>query len=194
MIEWPDTLPSPLIAEFSLTPKENVLRRQLQSGRSPETRRFGAGTGDMCPGKLTLSSSGFETFKYFYEHTLNMGIEWFFADWIEKIGLTSEDYIVKIVGYPAYNTSDNITIYVSITLYICKIRSTSDESVTKMTNPSALSGPGLKVAFDRSGEYFAIACTSSPYFNWFSRNGTGFAKLSNPSSPGHQVFLCPHNC
>jgi hypothetical protein len=117
MVEWLAILPAPYIS-ISGTQGNNTLRRKLQSGRQ-EVRRYGSGAPDEFSVTFRILNENLLDFKNFYERTLNMGLNWFSADWIES-NLGYSDHLARIVGYPKRMGHGRLYSEFSVTLHIKK--------------------------------------------------------------------------
>lgn len=96
MAEWPTSLPAPQ-KKISITLGDTRIERRLQSGRT-EFRRFGDGKPDQAKVLFRLLWAQWETFKEFYRHDLNLGLNWFSASWLATLGYS--EHKAKILGYP----------------------------------------------------------------------------------------------
>lgn len=95
-LSWPIDLPSPQ-KNIVINPGNTRIERKLQSGRT-EFRRFGSGKPDQAKILFRLTWAQWETFRDFYEKDLNLGMNWFSADWLIALGYSN--YKAKILGYP----------------------------------------------------------------------------------------------
>ncbi|MCK5245227.1 MAG: hypothetical protein KAJ90_08150, partial [Desulfobacterales bacterium] len=116
MAEWPTGLPAPQ-KKIGVTPGDTRIERKLQSGRT-EFRRFGNGMPDQLKVLIRLLWAQWETFKIFYEYDLNLGVNWFSADWLIVLGY--DDYKAKILGYPREVARQNHYVDVVCDLLIQK--------------------------------------------------------------------------
>ena len=96
MATWPITLPAPQ-KSISITPSDTRKERKLQSGRL-EYRRLGDGKPDQAKMLFRLTWAEWDIFKEFYAYDLNLGINWFSADWLADLGY--DIHKAKILGYP----------------------------------------------------------------------------------------------
>ena len=96
MAIWPITL-SALQKKISITLGDTRKERKLQSGRA-EYRRFGDGKPDQANVLFRLTWAQWDIFKEFHAYDLNLGINWFSADWLTDLGYDAHK--AKILGYP----------------------------------------------------------------------------------------------
>lgn len=96
MASWPSTLPAPQ-KSISITPGDTRKERKLQSGRI-EFRRLGDGKPDQTRVPFRLTWAQWDIFKEFHAHELNLGINWFSADWLVDLGYDAHK--ARILGYP----------------------------------------------------------------------------------------------
>lgn len=116
MASWPSTLPAPQ-KSISITPGDTRKDRRLQSGRT-EFRRFGDGKPDEARVPFRLTWAEWDIFKEFYAHDLNLGINWFSADWLADLGYDAHK--AKILGYPREVALQSYYVDVLCTLLIQK--------------------------------------------------------------------------
>jgi hypothetical protein len=95
---WPSTVPAPQREDMRRVPVGAVSRRRCQSGRV-EARRFGGAPPDMVEAPILLTVAEYADLVEFYEDDLEMGTEWFTADWIEDLGYTAS-HAGRFIGYP----------------------------------------------------------------------------------------------
>lgn len=95
MADWPLTVPGPQVG-WETSVGNNVLIRKLQSGRVGMTR-YGSGAADQCSCTFRFTTEQKELFDQFYRQTLNFGVNWFAAWWLNSMGY--EQHKAKIAGY-----------------------------------------------------------------------------------------------
>ena len=98
-IPWPTTLPAPR-ADIELLSGDNVVRRTGESGRI-EGRRFGWGAFDTSRAVFRLKDTQPAIFEAFWLDSLNMGMNWVTASWLDLLGYDHATYAFRIIGYPA---------------------------------------------------------------------------------------------
>jgi len=103
MATWPATLPAPLRDGVSVELGNNSVARKCQSGRT-EAVRYGSGSPDRWQVKIRLLGAQFDVFRSFFNADLNIGTNWFSAEWITK-DLGYSDHKGKVVGYPQETVS-----------------------------------------------------------------------------------------
>ena len=103
MAVWPSSLPAPLISNLSVELGSNAMMRKCQSGRKTAVR-YGSGAPDRWQVVVRLRGTQFSAFRAFYNADLNLGANWFSADWITG-ALGYADHNGKIVGYPRETVS-----------------------------------------------------------------------------------------
>lgn len=96
MATWHNDLPDPS-RSISVTAGSNLSKKKWQSGRT-ENRRFGAGAPDRVKMQIRLKTEQVRTFESWYNRDLNLGINWFTADWLAGLGYTTHS--ARIVEYP----------------------------------------------------------------------------------------------
>lgn len=96
MATWPSTLPAPQ-KNIGIVPGDTRIDRKLQSGRT-EFRKFGDGKPDQMKALFRLTWAEWDIFKEFHMHELNLGINWFSADWLTDLGYDAHK--ARILGYP----------------------------------------------------------------------------------------------
>lgn len=75
-INWPSTLPSPLLEGYKKEIVESVLRQKPDSGPPIARRRFTSG-GETIVFKLIINDTQLDTLEIFYYNTTNYGVELF---------------------------------------------------------------------------------------------------------------------
>lgn len=103
-IPWPTNIPAPQRESLSLNFGTNALLRRNNSGRV-EARRFGAGAEDTASCIIRCRGDEIARFQYFYEVTLNLGLNWFTAPWVTGLGYPG--YGARITGYPQKSASND---------------------------------------------------------------------------------------
>ena len=170
MAEWPLTLPAPQ-KKISITPSDTRVGRRLQSGRT-EYRQFGDGQPDQAKVLFRLTWAQWETFKHFYDRTLNLGLNWFTANWLTTLGYT--DHGAKILGYPREIARQGYYVDVMCTMLIQK----TDWIIGEDTSwPCAADGgtpvediPGYIYGGQHSGDYYQDCDEYTPNTNtWASK-------------------------
>jgi hypothetical protein len=96
MIAWPSNLPAP-VNDPTITPGDTCKRRKLMSGRV-EVRRFGDGAPDQLAVVFRFVDDERESFDDWFHWELNLGANWFTADWLEIFGYT--EHAARFLGYP----------------------------------------------------------------------------------------------
>ena len=76
MAVWPNSLPAPLLAGYSVKPANNVLRTDMESGAA-RARPLSRSRLDKVPFSLILMGSQVETFRDFYDNEAGQGSIWF---------------------------------------------------------------------------------------------------------------------
>ncbi len=75
-VNWPETLPPPLIDGYAASPVSPVLRTELESGRAIMRRRY-VSTPVMLAVSWLLNDEQAGIFESFFYSTLEDGIKWF---------------------------------------------------------------------------------------------------------------------
>jgi hypothetical protein len=114
MAVYPSTLPMPQKG-ISITPGNTNVIRETISGRK-EIRRMGSGAPDKATVTFRFTWNEWATFKTFFDSTLNLGLNWFSADWIPSLGYS--DHKARILGYPKVRATQKYFVDVSATLII----------------------------------------------------------------------------
>lgn len=114
MVTWPTTLPAPQ-KNIGIVPGDTRIERRLQSGRT-EFRRFGDGKPDAIKALFRFTWAEWDIFKEFHAHELNLGINWFSADWIDSLGYNT--HRARILGYPREVALQNYYVDVLCNLII----------------------------------------------------------------------------
>ncbi len=116
MKAWPPGLNGPE-NDAQVKPGTNLFRRKLESGRT-EVRRFGSGAPDVVTLSFYFSETDIETFTVWYDWDLNLGSNWFTADWLSIIGYTS--HAARFLGHPKYTGKRGEEWRVSATVIVQK--------------------------------------------------------------------------
>lgn len=110
-ITWPETLPY-LLAGWSMTPGENILRSQPERGPAKTRRKTTAKTRSYS-GSLHLSSSQLGTFLTFAEDTLkSRSLPFLFPDYMENAMASCRivSYSVTHDGKSGYEVSIELEV------------------------------------------------------------------------------------
>lgn len=118
MATWPTTLPVPLRDNATCTIGNNVLYRKMESGRR-EVRRYGSAAPDKWTLTLRLKKDQIDLFNTFFRVNLNLGTNWFTADWITT-RLGYPDHKGKFASYPTLQTDAGSYQDVTIDILIKK--------------------------------------------------------------------------
>jgi hypothetical protein len=85
-VEWPNSLPLPLVEGYALTPQEAVLRTDMESGPARQRRRF-----RQTPTRITVrwlfSEFEFALFEAWYKYHADEGAQWFQITLLGGLGL-----------------------------------------------------------------------------------------------------------
>ena len=76
MIAYPDFLPGPLLAGYTLNQQSNLLRSEMDSGQARVRRRF-ANVPSTISATWTFTAEQSAWFEYFIDDSLSGGIAWF---------------------------------------------------------------------------------------------------------------------
>ena len=76
---FPSELPGPLVSGYSATRQDPILRTGMDAG-APRARRRYTDTADYLDCSWAFDQAEMNIFKWFYEETLNDGLEWFDMD------------------------------------------------------------------------------------------------------------------
>lgn len=129
MATYPTTLPAPQ-KSISITLGDTCVRRDTLSGRQ-EIRRMGSGAPDIARLSLRLTWDEWVVFKEFYTRDLNLGLNWFSADWLTTLGYTAHK--ARLTEFPRERARQKQYVDVSLSLVI---QLTTDITTTDSSWPS----------------------------------------------------------
>ncbi|NRA56234.1 MAG: hypothetical protein HRU23_18995 [Gammaproteobacteria bacterium] len=100
MLNYPDSLPSPLLKPLSFKRQSNVLRTKMDSGQARVRRRFKS-----VPTSMTATwrckSTDAAVFEGFITHALHDGSAWFTMNILTPLGLVQHE--VRFITSPMEN-------------------------------------------------------------------------------------------
>lgn len=85
-VQWPNTLPLPLVDGYGLTPQEAVLRTDMESGPARQRRRFRQ-TPTRISVRWLFSETQFALFEAWYKFHADEGGQWFEITLLGGLGL-----------------------------------------------------------------------------------------------------------
>ena len=118
MATWPTLLPDPMKDSASCVLGSNAIYRKTQSGRR-EVTRFGSAAPDNWKLLLRLRVDQYEVFNNFYRQDLNLGVNWFSANWISEV-LGYTDHLARIVSFPERRVSNLVFTDLNLNVLIKK--------------------------------------------------------------------------
>ena len=114
---WPVGVPSPNVNDLRIIPSNTLKVRRLESGRT-EIRRFSSGEPFLFEGSIEMSQTEYETFCQWYDEDHQLGTEWSEASWLDRLGFSSADYLIRLVTYPRAPRHNGHRATVSFNLFI----------------------------------------------------------------------------
>lgn len=114
MASWPSHIPGPSKA-FSITLGTGTVSRKTQSGRT-DRRCWGSGFADTISSQVRVPNEHVSDFKEFFEVTLNMGVNWFTADWLPLFGY--DNHVAKFGKFPKKKGVGPLYCDYSVTFFI----------------------------------------------------------------------------
>ena len=138
MINYPTTLPRPLLKPYTLNQQSNLLRTQMTAGNARVRKRFSnvptTFTAEwLCKQSEALMLEGF------VEHALNGGVNWFVMDILTPQGLVSHD--VRFVSSPLEDCKPYSAVFWQYKAHIeIKKRQTitEEQTVAQLLTPNTI--------------------------------------------------------
>lgn len=83
---WPDFLPPPTLADYSLKPKSRTVRTDMEAGTARVRRRF-TRVPTVTPAQWVFDQAQFGLFEWWFENTIDGGAAWFAGPALNGTGL-----------------------------------------------------------------------------------------------------------